>query len=218
VRYDQSLVDRVRVLVADDHPVFRDGLARAMAGRHEIEVAGEVADGRAALAAIRSDPPTVALVDLRLPGVDGIGVASAVTRDALGTRVVILSAFDDPALVYRALEAGAAGYLTKDAKRDEITDAVMRVSRGETVIAPALAGGLATQIRQRSQSDAPILTERERQVLVRLCEGRSAPEIAKELYLGVTTVKTHLAHLYDKLGVSDRAAAVAEAMRRGLVE
>jgi two-component system nitrate/nitrite response regulator NarL len=179
---------------------------------------GEATDGRAALDAIREHTPDVALVDQKLPALDGIGVASAVQRDGLSTRVLILSAYDDPALVYRAIEAGACGYLTKDARRNEITDAVLQGARGETVIAPTLAAGLAGEIRKRSTGSGPLLTERERQVLVRLCEGRSAPEIARELFLGVTTVKTHLGNLYEKLGVSDRAAAVAEAMRRGLVE
>jgi two-component system nitrate/nitrite response regulator NarL len=210
--------DRVQVLIADDHPVFREGLVRAVGSRAELEVSGEVADGRSALEAIAASHPAVALVDLKLPGVDGIGVATAVARDHLGTRVLILSAHDDPELVYAALEAGAAGYLTKDARREVITDAILEVSRGGTVIAPALSAGLVGQIRQRSSPGTPVLTPREREVLLGLCRGLSAPEIARELYLGTTTVKTHLARLYEKLGVSDRAAAVAEAMRRGLVE
>jgi two-component system nitrate/nitrite response regulator NarL len=208
----------IRVIVADDHPVFREGLVRAVSSCPDLELVGEATDGRAALDAIREHTPDVALVDQKLPALDGIGVASAVQRDGLSTRVLILSAYDDPALVYRAIEAGACGYLTKDARRNEITDAVLQGARGETVIAPTLAAGLAGEIRKRSTGSGPLLTERERQVLVRLCEGRSAPEIARELFLGVTTVKTHLGNLYEKLGVSDRAAAVAEAMRRGLVE
>jgi two-component system nitrate/nitrite response regulator NarL len=208
----------IRVIVADDHPVFREGLVRAVTSCPDLELVGEATDGRAALDAIREHTPDVALVDQKLPALDGIGVASAVQRDGLSTRVLILSAYDDPALVYRAIEAGACGYLTKDARRNEITDAVLQGARGETVIAPTLAAGLAGEIRKRSTGSGPLLTERERQVLVRLCEGRSAPEIARELFLGVTTVKTHLGNLYEKLGVSDRAAAVAEAMRRGLVE
>jgi len=211
-------MERVRIIIADDHPVFREGLVRAVSSCPELELVGEAVDGRAALEAIKEHEPDVALVDQKLPGLDGIGVATAVQRDELQTRVLILSAYDDPALVYRAIEAGACGYLTKDARRTEITDAVLRGARGETVIAPTLAAGLAGEIRKRSTATGPLLTERERQVLVRLCDGRSAPEIARELFLGVTTVKTHLGNLYEKLGVSDRAAAVAEAMRRGLVE
>ena len=210
-------VERLTVLVADDHPVFREGLARAIAGWPELDLVGEAGDGRAGLAAIRDRHPDVAVVDLKLPQLDGVGVAAAVTREKLPTRVLILSAYDDADLVYRAVEAGAAGYLTKDARREEIMRAIVHAARGRTVMPPALAEGLATAVRKRSQPRLPQLTERERQVLDLLCEGLSAPQMGKRLYLGTTTVKTHLGTLYEKLGVSDRAAAVAEAMRRGLV-
>ncbi|MEO9173879.1 MAG: response regulator transcription factor [Gaiellales bacterium] len=207
---------RVRVFIADDHPVFREGLVRAVSARAEMELAGEAVDGRAALDAIQAVPPEVALVDLRLPVLDGIAIVRAVVRDALPTRVVILSAYDDAELVWAALEAGAAGYLTKDARREEITDGVLAAARGETVLAPSLAGALAGEVRRRAGT--PILTSREREALDGLARGLSAPAIARELVLSTATVKTHLQHLYEKLGVSDRAAAVAEAMRRGLLE
>ena len=211
-------MERVRVLVADDHPLFREGVARAIKEWPELELIGEVADGRSALELIRSEVPHVAIVDMRLPELDGAQVAAAVTRDGLTTRVLLLSAFADEQIVFRALEAGAAGYLTKDATRDEIARATLAVGRGGTVLAPELAAGLASQIRLRGQDDTPVLTTREREVLALLCEGRSAPQIAQKLFLGTTTVKSHLGRLYEKLGVSDRAAAVAEAMRRGLIE
>ena len=211
-------MDRVRVLVADDHPLFREGVARAIKEWPELELIGEVADGRAALDLIRAELPHVAVVDMRLPGLDGAEIAAAVTRDGLSTRVLLLSAFSDEQIVFRALEAGAAGYLTKESTRDEIARAALAVGRGGTVLAPELAAGLASQIRQRGLGDTPILTKREREVLVLLSDGKSAPQIASQLFLGTTTVKSHLGRLYEKLGVSDRAAAVAEAMRRGLIE
>jgi two-component system nitrate/nitrite response regulator NarL len=216
VVYDRAPVPRIRVFVADDHPVFREGLVRAVAARAEMELAGEAIDGRATLDAIRLDPPDVAVVDLRLPVLDGIAVARAVVREGIATRIVILSAYDDAELVWSALEAGAAGYLTKDARRDEITDGVLAASRGETVLAPSLASALAGEVRRRAGT--PVLTTREREALSGLVRGLSAPAIARELVLSTATVKTHLQHLYEKLGVSDRAAAVAEAMRRGLIE
>jgi two-component system nitrate/nitrite response regulator NarL len=216
VLYHRAAVPRVRVFIADDHPVFREGLVRAVAARAEMELAGEAVDGRAALDAIQASLPEVALVDLRLPVLDGIAVVRAVVRDGLATRVVILSAYDDAELVWAALEAGAAGYLTKDARREEITDGVMAAARGETVLAPSLAGALAGEVRRRAGT--PVLTSREREALDGLARGLSAPAIARELVLSTATVKTHLQHLYEKLGVSDRAAAVAEAMRRGLLE
>jgi two-component system, NarL family, nitrate/nitrite response regulator NarL len=181
-----------------------------------MELAGEAVDGRAALDAIQASPPEVALVDLRLPVLDGIAIVRAVVRGGLATRVVILSAYDDAELVWAALEAGAAGYLTKDARREEITDGVLAAARGETVLAPSLAGALAGEVRRRAGT--PVLTSREREALDGLARGLSAPAIARELVLSTATVKTHLQHLYEKLGVSDRAAAVAEAMRRGLLE
>ena len=215
--YDRP-VSRFSVIVADDHPLFREGVVRAVRAWPELEVVAEVSNGREALERIRELTPDVACVDLRLPEIDGIGIAHAVSRDGLATRVLLLSAFADDELVYRALEAGAAGYLTKDANQEEIARAVHGVASGHTQLAPELAAGLANQIRARSHGDTPILTERERQVLELLCEGLSAPQIAARLFLGTTTVKSHLGRLYEKLGVSDRAAAVAEAMRRGIVE
>jgi two-component system, NarL family, nitrate/nitrite response regulator NarL len=209
-------MSRVRVYVADDHPLFREGLVRAVSARAEMVLAGEAVDGRAALDAIQAAPPDVALVDLRLPVLDGIAIARAVVREGLPTRVVILSAYDDAELVWAALEAGAVGYLTKDARREEITDGVLAAARGETVLAPSLAGALAGEVRRRAGT--PVLTSREREALAGLARGLSAPAIARELVLSPATVKTHLQHLYEKLGVSDRAAAVAEAMRRGLIE
>jgi two-component system nitrate/nitrite response regulator NarL len=142
----------------------------------------------------------------------------AVTRDGLQTRVLLLSAFTDSGLVYEALQTGASGYLPKEAKRDEIVDAVLACSRGETVLPSELTAGLVSEIRVRRVTDTPVLTDREREILGLIASGKSLPDIAKELYLGVTTVKTHVQHLYEKLGVSDRAAAVAEAMRRRLIE
>ena len=205
------------VLLCDDHPVFRDGLARVVRNGPGLELVGIAEGGREALARIRAEAPDVALVDLRLPDLDGMEVARAVARDGCGTRVLILSAYEDEELVYGALAAGAAGYVTKAAAPLAIVDAIVRVAAGETVVSPGLAGGLAAQIRLRADG-RPALSPREREVLALLCDGLSAPRIAQRLVLGTTTVKTHLANLYEKLGVNDRAAAVAEAMRRGLIE
>jgi two-component system, NarL family, nitrate/nitrite response regulator NarL len=210
--------NRVRVLVADDHPLYREGVVRALVSSGQIEVVAEAADGRAALAEIRSQQPDVALVDYKLPELDGVAVAHAVTRDGLATRVLMLSAFTDSGLVYKALQTGAAGYLPKEARREEIVDSVLACARGETVVPPELTTGLVSEIRMRAVNDAPALTDREREILHHIAAGKSLPEIARELFLGVTTVKTHVQHVYEKLGVSDRAAAVAEAMRRHLIE
>ena len=210
--------EKVRVVVADDHPLYREGVVRALKASGQIEVVAEAEDGRAALAALQEHRPQVAVLDYKLPGLDGLAVTHAVVRDGLATRVLLLSALTDGGIVYKALETGAAGYLAKEARREEIVDAVLACARGENILSSELASGLVSEIRLRSHDDSPILTDREHEILKLVAAGKSLPEIAKELYLGVTTVKTHAQHLYAKLGVSDRAAAVAEAMRHGLIE
>ncbi|WP_171170057.1 response regulator transcription factor [Streptomyces sp. I05A-00742] len=209
---------QVTVVVADDHPVYREGITRGLQLSGRSSVVAEVEDGVAALAAVRELEPRVALIDYRLPGMDGIAVIHAIVRDGLPTRTVLLSATTDGAVVYRAVQEGAAGYLAKDAKRSEIVDAVLKVARGKQVVSEDLSDGLVDQIRLRADREETVLSDRERQVLRGFAEGKSIPQLAGELYLGASTVKTHTQRLYEKLGVSDRAAAVAEAMRRGLLE
>jgi two-component system, NarL family, nitrate/nitrite response regulator NarL len=213
-----QIVPRVRVVVADDHPLYRDGVIRALQANGGIDVVAEAENGRAALEEIRRHKPDVALLDFRLPGLDGVEITHAVVRDGLPTRVVLLTAFTDSGLVYKAVQVGVSGYLSKEVRREEIVDAVLACARGETVLPPELASGLASEIRLRAPTETPVLTERERQILRLIAAGESLPSIAEKLFLGVTTVKTHTQHVYGKLGVSDRAAAVAEAMRRGLIE
>jgi two-component system nitrate/nitrite response regulator NarL len=209
---------RISVVVADDHPLFRDGLVRRIKERPELELLGEAGDGAQALAEIRRLQPDVAVIDVKMPKLDGIAVASAVARDELSTHVIILSAFLDSALVYKALGAGARAYLSKDADRQDVCETILSVARGQVVVPADLQAGLADQIRVRSQADRQQLTPREREVLALIATGASAPQIGQRLHLSTGTVKTHLLHLYEKLGVSDRAAAVAEAMRNGLIE
>ena len=209
---------RVTVVVADDHPLYREGVVRALLASGQIEILAEAGDGRAALAEIQEHRPDVALLDYKLPELDGVAITNAVVRDGLPTRVLIVSAFTDSGVVYKALETGAAGFVSKEARREQIADAVLACARGENVVPPDVAAGLVSEIRLRRHDDTPALTPREREILRLIAAGKSLPEIASELYLGLTTVKTHAQHLYDKLGVSDRAAAVAVAMRRGLIE
>ncbi len=208
----------VTVVVGDDHPMYREGVVRAMKDTGRIQIVAEVGDGRAALDAIREHQPAVALLDYRMPELDGLAVVAAVVRDELPTRVLLLSATEDPATVYEALAAGAAGYLTKESDRDEIVAAVISCAKGGGYVPTHVASGLANEVRQRSRGDATLLSPREAEVIKFIAEGLSVPDIAKRLHLAPTTVRTHVQHLYEKLGVSDRAAAVAEAMRRRLVE
>lgn len=212
------MVDKVRVVVGDDHPLFRDGVVRALLSSGEIEVVAEADDGTEALAAIKEHQPAVALLDYRMPGLDGAQVAAAVVRDELPTRVLLISAHDDSAIVYHAIQEGAAGFLPKESTRAEIVAAVLNCARGRDVLSPGLAAGLAGEIRRRAEPAGPVLSPREREVLNLIAKGSSIPAIAAELFLAPSTVKTHVQRLYEKLGVSDRAAAVAEAMRRKLLE
>ncbi|MCV7172836.1 response regulator transcription factor [Mycobacterium manitobense] len=214
---DEAL-GKVRVVVGDDHPLFRDGVVRALQSSGAIDVVAEADDGVAALAMIREHRPQVALLDYRMPGLDGAEVAAAVARDDLSTRVLLLSAHDESAIVYKAIQEGAAGFLSKESSRSELVDAVLDCAKGRDVIAPALAVGLAGEIRRRNEPDAPVLSPREREVLTMIAAGRSIPAMAKDMFLAPSTVKTHVQRLYEKLGVSDRGAAVAEAMRRKLLD
>jgi two-component system nitrate/nitrite response regulator NarL len=210
--------ERITVYVADDHPVFREAVGRAIKARPEFELAGQAADGRQALTEIRELAPKVALLDNLLPSLAGVDILRAVQRDSLPTHVIILSADDSGSLVYEAVQLGAAGFLSKAATLTEICDAVAAVARGGTVLAPEVQAGLVGAMRAQAQTEAPLLSAREAEILRLIADGLSAPEIGTQLFISPSTVKTHVRNLFEKLGVSDRAAAVAEGMRRGLLE
>ncbi|HUA48873.1 MAG TPA: response regulator transcription factor [Solirubrobacteraceae bacterium] len=210
--------NRITVYVADDHPVFREAVGRAIKSRPEFELVGLAADGREALTEIRELAPSVAVVDNGLPSLTGVEIVRAVQRDSVPTRVIILSADGSGSLVYDAVQLGAAGFLSKASTLTEICDAVATVARGDTVLAPEVQQGFVNEMRARSHIGTPLLSERESEVLRLIAEGLSAPEIAAQLFISPATVRTHVKNLFEKLGVSDRAAAVAEGMRRGLLE
>jgi two-component system, NarL family, nitrate/nitrite response regulator NarL len=210
--------ERITVLVADDHPVYREGVTRAVRSRPEFELVGEVADGRAALGAIRDRAPDVAVLDVEMPSLGGVEVARAVARDERRTHVVLLSAHLESDTVYGAVASGVRAYLSKSWSADRICDALVAVSRGEVVLPEEVQAGLAAAIRSHAKPSRPSLSRREHEVLVLIADGLTAPAVGERLHVSPATVKTHLKTLYEKLGVSDRAAAVAEAMRRGLIE
>jgi two-component system nitrate/nitrite response regulator NarL len=214
----RSQPERITVLVADDHPIYREGVTRAVRSRPELELIGEAADGRAALGAIRDKRPDVAVLDVEMPSLGGVEVARAVARDELRTQVVLLSAHLESDTVYGAVASGVRAYLSKAWSADRICDALLAVSRGEVVLPEEVQAGLAAAIRSHAMSDRPSLSRREREVLVLIAAGLTAPAGGERLHVSPATVKTHLKTLYEKLGVSDRAAAVAEARRRGLIE
>lgn len=213
-----SSASPISVVVADDHPIFLDGVLGALARRDDLEVVGSARDGAEALKLVRELQPQVAMLDLRLPVMTGVEVLHAIRRDDLPTRVLILSGELASAAVYEAVQAGVNGYLTKEADRRAIGEAIVSVARGGTVLAPEAQAALTQEVRGRVNDDAPVLSPREREVLRMIADGRSGPEIAAELQIGTATVKTHTQNVYDKLGVSERAAAVAAAMRRKMLE
>jgi two-component system nitrate/nitrite response regulator NarL len=209
---------QIGVLVADGQPLFREAMARAVRQRAELRLVGDVEDGRAALARIRRETPDVAVLDRRLPGLDGGRILNAVVRDLIPTRVLLFAAAPEGGDAYEAIAAGAAGWLSKAADADELCAAVAAAARGEVALTADARTAIAAEIRRRADAGEPVLDRRESRVLSLVAAGRSASEIGRELHVSTGTVKSTLVKLYKRLGVSERAAAVAVALRRGLIE
>lgn len=207
----------VRLLVVDDHPVVRDGLRGIFDAVGDVVVVGEAADGDAALVEIAVQGPDVVLLDLRMPGRGGVEVLRALRAAGDRTPVLVLTTFDDDTDVLPAIEAGATGYLLKDAGPDELVRAVRAAHRGEAHLSPTIAGRLMRRAVDPPVTAAPALSPREVEVLRLVAAGATNREAAAALFVSETTVKTHLLHVFDKLDVRDRAAAVDAAHRRGLL-
>jgi len=204
----------IGLLIVDDHPVVRDGLRGMFAGDERFRVLGEAADGNEALAVARAVRPDVVLMDLRMPGMDGVTAIRALREQGVPARVLVLTTYDTDSDVLPAIKAGATGYLLKDVPREELFRAVSAAYRGESVLSPAVAGRLMGELRSPAREE---LSQRELEVLGLIAEGCSNREAASRLFISEATVKTHLLHAYAKLGVRDRAAAVAAAYARGLL-
>ena len=204
----------IRLMIVDDHPVVRDGLTGIFSGEEGFEVVAAAADGSEGVRRARVLKPDVILMDLRMPGLDGVGAIAALERAGVTSRVLVLTTFDTDADVLSAIEAGATGYLLKDAPRAELLRAVRAAARGESVLSPAVASRVLASVRTPQEDP---LSERELEVLALVARGATNREAAKQLFISEATVKTHLLHIYAKLGVGDRAAAVAEAFNRGLL-
>ena len=207
----------LRVLVADDHPLILVSLEGVVRAHPELELAARAATGNAALDAARAERPDLAVLDVQMPGLSGLEVLEAMRRDGLPTRVLFVTGAMDPAGAYDLVQAGAAGVLEKDATPAMIGEALLRIAAGEIVLSPSVQAALVSGVQARREP-AIELSPREHDVLRGLARGLSGPQIAAELHVSPSTVKTHLQRLYERLGVSDRAAAVAEGMRRGLIE
>ena len=204
----------IKVLISDDHPIVRDGLRGIFTGENGFEVLGEAADGAEAVALAERLRPDVVLMDLRMPGTDGVTAITELARLGNPARVLVLTTYDTDSDVLPAIEAGATGYLLKDAPREELFRAVRAAARGEAVLSPAVASRLMGRMRAPAQEP---LSQREIEVLSLVARGSTNKEAAKKLFISEATVKTHLLHAYAKLGVKDRAAAVAVAFERGLL-
>lgn len=211
-------METVRVLIVDDHPVVREGLAGMLAGKTagtlHIEVAGEAEDGQEALERYRLLRPDVVLMDLRMPGMDGVQAIEQIRAEAPEARILVLTTYDSDADILRAVEAGASGYLLKDAPRRELFRAIEKVAQGESVLAPTVASRLMQRMRAPAEE---ALSAREIEVLQLVAKGKSNREIGKALHISTATVKTHLVRIFDKLGVTDRTAAVTVALERGIM-
>lgn len=205
----------IRILLADDHPVVREGLRGMLSTEPDLEVVGEAASGPRAEALSAALLPDIVLMDLRMPDGGGVESIARMTAAGLPCRVIVLTTYETDSDILRAVEAGAAGYLLKDLARAELADAIRAAARGETVLAPSVAARLVDQLRTRPER--PRLSERETAVLRLVAEGCTNAEIGRRLFIGESTVKTHLLRAFGKLGVADRTAAVTSAMRHGLL-
>lgn len=208
----------IRVVVAVGSPLLGDAIERVIRQCPHLQLVGCAHDGRAALGLMRELEPDVAVLDPWLGGLDRNRVQQLVCAEGLATRLLYVDDELDRAAAYELIEDGAAGILSRSTSTEQLREAILAVAAGHEVLSSELVSALASEIRLRKADDRPILSAREREVLRRFAEGETIPTIARAIHLAPSTVKTHVGHLYEKLGVSDRAAAVAVAMRRGLIE
>jgi DNA-binding NarL/FixJ family response regulator len=204
----------IRLLIVDDHPVVRDGLRGMFSGDDGFEVLGAAADGLEAVTLAEAVRPDVVLMDLRMPGMDGVTAIGRLAERGVAAKVLVLTTYDTDSDVVPAIAAGATGYLLKDAPREELLRAVRAAARGESVLSPSVATRLVGQVRSPAREP---LSQRELEVLGLVARGHTNRDAAARLFVSEATVKTHLLHIYAKLGVNDRAAAVAVAFERGLL-
>lgn len=204
----------ITLVVADDHPIVRGGIVALLAAESDMEIVAEASNGNEAAEAALALRPSAVLMDLRMPELDGVGAIEAILAEWPDAAIVVLTTYDTDEAIVRAIEAGATGYLLKDAPSEDLIDAVRRAAAGETVLAPPVAKRLVERVRDPRDG---ALSLREIEVLRGVASGNTNAAIAAHLHISQATVKTHLLHIYDKLGVSDRAAAVAEAYERGVL-
>jgi DNA-binding NarL/FixJ family response regulator len=209
------MTEAIRLLIADDHPVVRAGLQGMLLGQPDIQVVGEAVTGAEAIAMTEQLKPNVVLMDLRMPELDGVSATMRIREGHPQTRVLVLTTYDGDADILRAVEAGATGYLLKDTPRDDLFRAIRAAAKGESFLTPAVATRLIGRVKTPPVEDT--LSDREVEVLTLVAQGASNKGIAKQLWISEATVKTHLIHIFGKLGVSDRTAAVTVGLERGIL-
>lgn len=212
------MAERIRVLIADDHPVVRQGLRTFLSVQEDIEVVGEASDGAEALKAVESLDPDVVLLDLKMPGVDGQAALGELSARKVRSKVLVLTSVTERAHVLPAVRSGAAGYLYKDVDPMALVQAIRAVHDGHVLLAPEAADAMLEPGGGEPEPNLAALTEREREVLVRIASGLSNREIARALVVSEKTVKTHVSNLFTKLGVQDRTQAALYAVRHGLAD
>ena len=205
---------KIHLVIADDHLVVRDGLRGMLESQPDFEVVGEASNGEEAVHLANSLKPEVVLMDLRMPVMDGVTAIRQIKDSQPGVQVLVLTTYDSDADILPAIEAGATGYLLKDISREELYSAVRATASGDSVLAPGVAARLIGRMRAPAEEK---LSSRELEVLQLVAEGDSNSEIASRLHISQATVKSHLIHIFGKLGVSDRTAAVTVALQRGIM-
>lgn len=208
------MTERIRLLIADDHPVVRDGLRAMLDTQADLEVVGEATTGTEAVARTRVLQPDVVLMDLQLPDLDGPGAIAALRDHEPDVRVLVLTTYDTDADITRAIDAGATGYILKDVPREDMYAAIRSAARGESALSPSVATRVLDRMRAPAEK---ALSGRELEILEEVARGLSNQAIAHQLYISEATVKTHLLHIFSKLGVDDRTAAVTAALERGII-
>jgi len=209
------MTESTRILIVDDHPVVRDGLKGMLASQAEFEVVGEAADGVQAVVLVQQLAPQVVLMDLRMPVMDGVEAITQIRAGHTPAYILVLTTYDTDADILRAIEAGATGYILKDAPREELYRAIRATAQGQSYLSPSVATRLMGQLRAPTEM---ALSQREAEVLIWVAGGASNKEIARHLHISEATVKSHLLHIFSKLGVNDRTQAVTLAVQKGIIK
>ena len=212
-------MDQIKLMIVDDHTVVRDGLTSMLERQDDFQVIGQASNGLEAVERVSALQPDVILMDLRMPELDGVEAMRRISSERPGTRFIVLTTYDSDEYIFDAIEAGAKGYLLKDTSRDDLFEAVRAVHRGESGIEPGVAARVLDRFAQlsREEAQAPLLSEREVEVLQLMAKGSANKEIAASLSITDSTVKTHVANIFQKLDVSGRTEAVTQALQMGII-